>query len=119
MMINLMQAIYLNDEQFQAEMAKRRERPQLKAGTDRDRLPALWRRAGSRTAPRRGPELSRPRSTRLQQWMVSRCWPSAFGGDRSAGASAQESFSTGQNIAPVYEGWEKNADGSFNLVFGT
>jgi hypothetical protein len=32
--------------------------------------------------------------------------------------SAQESFSTGQNIAPAYEGWEKNADGSFNLVFG-
>lgn len=31
---------------------------------------------------------------------------------------AQESFSTGQNIAPAYEGWEKNADGSFNLVFG-
>src|SRR4029453_14526533 len=32
--------------------------------------------------------------------------------------SAQESFSTGQNIAPAYEGWEKNADGSFNLGFG-
>jgi len=31
---------------------------------------------------------------------------------------AQESFSTGQNIAPAYEGWEKNSDGSFNLVFG-
>jgi len=24
----------------------------------------------------------------------------------------------GQNIAPVFEGWEKNPDGSFNLVFG-
>ena len=37
-----------------------------------------------------------------------------------AGLSAgdQESFSSGQNIAPAYEGWEKNADGSFNLVFG-
>src|SRR5262249_40437446 len=33
-------------------------------------------------------------------------------------AGAQESFSTGQNIAPVYEGWEQNTDGSFNLVFG-
>ena len=32
--------------------------------------------------------------------------------------AAQESFSSGQNIAPAYEGWEKNADGSFNLVFG-
>jgi hypothetical protein len=33
-------------------------------------------------------------------------------------AGAQESFSRGQNIAPVYEGWEQNTDGSFNLVFG-
>jgi hypothetical protein len=33
-------------------------------------------------------------------------------------AGAQESFTSGQNIAPAYEGWEKNADGSFNLVFG-
>jgi hypothetical protein len=34
------------------------------------------------------------------------------------GSGAQESFSSGQNIAPAYEGWERNADGSFNLVFG-
>src|SRR6266404_2566285 len=26
--------------------------------------------------------------------------------------------SSGQNIQPVFEGWEKNLDGSFNLVFG-
>src|SRR5687768_11284508 len=25
---------------------------------------------------------------------------------------------TGFNVAPVYEGWEQNADGSYNLVFG-
>jgi hypothetical protein len=36
----------------------------------------------------------------------------------AAAAFAQESYSSGQNIAPVYEGWEQNADGSFNLVFG-
>lgn len=35
-----------------------------------------------------------------------------------SGAGAQESFSTGQNIAAVFEGWEQNPDGSFNLVFG-
>ena len=33
-------------------------------------------------------------------------------------ASAQVAAPRGQNIAPVYEGWEKNADGSFNLLFG-
>ena len=31
-------------------------------------------------------------------------------------AHAQQSFATGQNIAPAYEGWEPNEDGSFNLV---
>ena len=33
-------------------------------------------------------------------------------------AHAQRSFAAGQNIAPAYEGWEQNEDGSFNLVFG-
>ncbi len=35
-----------------------------------------------------------------------------------SGTSAQVAFPTGQNIAPAYEGWEQNPDGSFNLVFG-
>src|SRR6266487_5042439 len=33
-------------------------------------------------------------------------------------ASAQVSLPTGQNIAPSYEGWEENPDGSYALVFG-
>ena len=35
-----------------------------------------------------------------------------------AAGRAQQSFPTGQTIAPAYEGWERNEDGSFNLVFG-
>lgn len=35
-----------------------------------------------------------------------------------AAASGQQAFTHGQNIAPVFEGWEPNADGSFNMVFG-
>src|SRR5262245_23603334 len=35
----------------------------------------------------------------------------------SRGTGAQV-YTAGQNIAPVYEGWEQNPDGSFNLVFG-
>lgn len=27
-------------------------------------------------------------------------------------------YSSGQDVSPAYEGWEENADGSFNLVFG-
>ena len=33
------------------------------------------------------------------------------------GASAQ-TYHSGQNLQPVFEGWEQNADGSFNFVFG-
>jgi len=36
----------------------------------------------------------------------------------AAAASAQIRYATGQNVVPVFEGWEKNADGSFNMVFG-
>ena len=28
------------------------------------------------------------------------------------------SYSSGQNVSPAFEGWEKNDDGSFNMVFG-
>ena len=33
-------------------------------------------------------------------------------------SAAQQSFAPWQSIAPAYEGWEQNDDGSFNLVFG-
>ena len=36
----------------------------------------------------------------------------------ATGASAQIRFDRGQNVAPVFEGWEQNPDGSFNMVFG-
>ncbi len=35
-----------------------------------------------------------------------------------AGARAQVRYATGQNVVPVFEGWERNADGSYNMVFG-
>ena len=31
---------------------------------------------------------------------------------------AQIRYAAGQNVVPVFEGWERNADGSFNMVFG-
>jgi len=31
---------------------------------------------------------------------------------------AQVRYASGQNVVPVFEGWEHNADGSFNMVFG-
>ena len=29
-----------------------------------------------------------------------------------------QSYSSGQNASPAFEGWEKNSDGSFNFLFG-
>ena len=37
----------------------------------------------------------------------------------SAPGGAQQRFLTGQAVMPAYEGWERNPDGSFDLVFGT
>jgi len=34
------------------------------------------------------------------------------------GTNAQQPMSRRQGLVPAYEGWEQNADGSFNLVFG-
>src|SRR5204862_8103273 len=32
--------------------------------------------------------------------------------------SAQVQYSRGQNVAPVFEGWEHNPDGTYSMVFG-
>jgi hypothetical protein len=36
----------------------------------------------------------------------------------TAAARAQIRYTSGQNIAPVFEGWQKNADGTISMVFG-
>jgi len=36
----------------------------------------------------------------------------------ASGINAQVQYASGQNVAPVFEGWERNADGSYNMVFG-
>lgn len=36
----------------------------------------------------------------------------------AADTGAQVAYPRGQSVVPVYEGWEQNPDGSFNLVFG-
>src|ERR1700674_480991 len=33
-------------------------------------------------------------------------------------ASAQIQYASGQNVAPVFEGWEHNPDGTYSMVFG-
>jgi hypothetical protein len=33
-------------------------------------------------------------------------------------SSAQTTYTSAQNVQPVFEGWERNPDGTFNMVFG-
>ena len=33
-------------------------------------------------------------------------------------SGAQIKYASGEDVAPVFEGWERNADGTFNMVFG-
>src|SRR5947207_3711036 len=33
-------------------------------------------------------------------------------------ARTQMRYASGQNVAPAFEGWERNPDGTFNMVFG-
>ena len=33
-------------------------------------------------------------------------------------STAQIRYSSGQNVVPVFEGWDRNPDGSFMMVFG-
>jgi hypothetical protein len=52
---------------------------------------------------------------------LARVWPlavAAFLLIAARGVSGQLQYSTGQEVAPDYSGWEANPDGSFNLVFG-
>ena len=32
--------------------------------------------------------------------------------------NAQVHYATGQNVAPIFEGWEHNTDGTYSMVFG-
>lgn len=36
----------------------------------------------------------------------------------AGGVGAQVQYARGQNVAPVFEGWERNSDGTFSMVFG-
>ena len=52
-----------------------------------------------------------------RSWLVATVSGALLLGVAANSAHAQQ-FDSGQNVAPVYEGWERNPDGSFNLVFG-
>jgi hypothetical protein len=46
------------------------------------------------------------------------CAGLALAASTARNVNAQVQYATGQNVAPTFEGWERNPDGSFNMVFG-
>ncbi|HUI81120.1 MAG TPA: hypothetical protein VLY24_24515 [Bryobacteraceae bacterium] len=50
----------------------------------------------------------------LRNWMAGALLLAAAG----AGVDAQVQYATGQNVAPTFEGWEHNPDGTYSMVFG-
>ncbi len=61
-----------------------------------------------------GPRRRRRASGRAQVLLLA-----AIALGAGLGGGAQQRYLTGQAVMPAYEGWERNADGSFDLVFGT
>ena len=61
-------------------------------------------------------EPRRPRKSQRNILIVSAFF--ALSAVSSGTSNAQVRYATGQDVVPVFEGWERNADGSFNMVFG-
>src|SRR5262245_18627519 len=70
------------------------------------------------------------RPVRLQRWLGLRSLKTKVQGRRSLQIAlglvlivaspllAQTRYAAGQDVVPAFEGWERNPDGSFNMVFG-
>src|SRR5438309_10740783 len=54
--------------------------------------------------------------TRYRYWTLGFAF--LLAGAAAIGTSAQVKYATGQDVAPVFEGWEQNPDGTYSMVFG-
>ena len=131
MFIDLGNRVSLTDEQFQEEMAKRRDEAEAHGKRRRPRLPAVQRgRAAGGAAPTQNQQQQQsvrldpgasnaPRDSStddmiIDQQRCARCCGAARARSpclRCAGAQSL-SYTSGQNISPAYEGWEEDADGT-------
>ena len=73
--------------------------------------PAPVRVAARRRSPRAG---VRPAVGAALGRLMCAAWIGLAG----AAAAGAQTYHSGQNLQPVFEGWEQNADGTFNMVFG-
>ncbi|PYS06035.1 MAG: hypothetical protein DMG12_05420, partial [Acidobacteria bacterium] len=54
--------------------------------------------------------------TKYRYWTLGFAF--LLAGAAAIGTSAQVKYATGQNVGPVFEGWEQNPDGTYSMVFG-
>lgn len=54
----------------------------------------------------------------MSRWPYVMCATAFAVGAAGARAPAQIQYATGQNVAPIYEGWMRNADGTIDMWFG-
>src|SRR5437762_14284913 len=54
--------------------------------------------------------------TRYRYWTLGFAF--LLAGAAAIGTSAQVKYATGQNVGPVFEGWEHNPNGTYSMVFG-
>jgi len=52
------------------------------------------------------------------RWYWAACAAVLLAGAGGVRVSAQVQYARGQNVAPVFEGWEHNPDGTYSMVFG-
>ena len=129
MFIDLGYSVSLTEEQFQAEMAKRRaedEEPQRL----RHRLPAVLGASAPPVTIRRPPQEqartengtdSDERGTAIDDsdsCPIAGCCIAIVLLLDGVGAQTRFMYSSGQSVSPAYEGWWPNEDGSFTMFFG-
>jgi hypothetical protein len=52
----------------------------------------------------------------VRNWLV--CAAIVLASAAGTSVNAQVQYAVGQNVAPIFEGWERNPDGTYNMVFG-
>ena len=108
MMFSLGKYVSLTEEDYKAELAAR----QVEAAAWHQPLisPQEWGRRHEETCSQAGRRLG-----------AGGAGAGSFGSadaDRRPGPAARSRYSRGQDVAPDFQGWEPNPDGSFDMVFG-
>ena len=125
MFIDLGYSVTLTEEQFQAEMAGRRAK--MKSRNEYDfGCPLCWappvdaaaraqpqQQGGTSSEPIAGARV--PTEPRVAGFVVRDCVLRVRRGRR---ADPLRLLDSGQPLEPAYEGWMRNADGSYTLFFG-